>query len=93
MMFSALKATLGCTLAIPVLSSALEGISDTTRNSLRAIAKRDLVSDILNDIEGLADCTGCETLLIVLKALAHTGNDAFTDVIIDVCETLVSSIY
>ncbi|KKY17767.1 putative sphingomyelin phosphodiesterase [Phaeomoniella chlamydospora] len=50
--------------------------------------KRDTISDILTDIEEALECTACETLLVVLKALAHLGNDAFVDVITAVCTDL-----
>ncbi|KAH8680783.1 calcineurin-like phosphoesterase [Xylariales sp. PMI_506] len=88
MKFSTITALLGWTLAVPVLSSGLDQISDVTKNSLRAIAKRSTISDIIDDIEDLATCSACEALLVVLKALAALGNDDFTDVIIDVCEGL-----
>ncbi|KKK25569.1 hypothetical protein AOCH_000093 [Aspergillus ochraceoroseus] len=46
---------------------------------------RNWASEILADIEDAAECSACETLLAVLKELAHLGNDAFVDVITDVC--------
>ncbi|KFY05465.1 hypothetical protein V492_08517, partial [Pseudogymnoascus sp. VKM F-4246] len=79
------------------LSTALT-IGDVTRNSIAAFAnrqvarqeleKRSLVSDILTDIENLAECSACQALLVVLKVLAHLGNDEFVDVIVWVCQTL-----
>ncbi|PSR75191.1 calcineurin-like phosphoesterase [Coniella lustricola] len=53
-----------------------------------SLAARDLVSDILDDIEDLAECSACQGLLVVLQALAHVGNDAFTDTIVAVCVAL-----
>ncbi|PYH96613.1 acid sphingomyelinase [Aspergillus ellipticus CBS 707.79] len=49
------------------------------------IAKRDTVSEILTDIEDTVTCAACESLLVVLQALAHLGNDDFVDVITEVC--------
>ncbi|KAK7740908.1 hypothetical protein SLS53_004971 [Cytospora paraplurivora] len=76
---------------LPALSSAIT-VGDVMAKSLVGYshqqAKRDDVSEILTDIEDLAECSGCHALLLVLKALAHTGNDAFCDVIIDVCKAL-----
>ncbi|OJJ42903.1 hypothetical protein ASPZODRAFT_75285 [Penicilliopsis zonata CBS 506.65] len=50
-----------------------------------AISKRSTISEILADIEEAATCTACEALLVVLKVLAHLGNDDFVDVITEVC--------
>ncbi|OBT92828.1 hypothetical protein VE01_09047 [Pseudogymnoascus verrucosus] len=74
------------------LSTALT-IGDVTRNSITAFARqeikeRSLLSDILTDIENLAECSACEALLGVLKVLAHFGNDDFVKVIVTVCQTL-----
>jgi len=44
---------------LPILSQALT-VGDVTRKSLSTFAKRSVLSDILNDIEHLAECTGCE---------------------------------
>lgn len=74
-------------LALPALASSLSG-GDVVRNSAAAFAKRSVFSDILTDIEHLAECSGCEALLVVLQGLAHLGNDAFVDVIVDVCQAL-----
>lgn len=74
-------------LGLPALASSLS-LGDVGRNSAAAFAKRSIVSDILTDIEDLAECSGCEALLVVLKALAHLGNDEFVDVITDVCQAL-----
>jgi sphingomyelin phosphodiesterase len=47
-------------------------------------------SSILSAIEAAAksaaSCAACEAILVTLQGLAHTGNDAFDDVIIGVCE-------
>ncbi|KAG9952538.1 acid sphingomyelinase, partial [Aureobasidium melanogenum] len=56
--------------------------------SATSIQKRDTVSDILDDIKNAATCTACQSLLGVLQALAHVGNDAFVDVITSVCQSL-----
>lgn len=74
------------TLLLPVVTTALT-FDDVLTKSVAAYAntKRDVVSDILDDIEDLAECSGCEALLVVLQALAHLGNDAFTDVIVEIC--------
>lgn len=78
-------------LVLPFLTSAIT-VGDVLGRSLvaysRQNAKRDDVSDILTAIEDLAECSGCQALLLVLQALAHLGNDAFSSVIIDVCEGL-----
>lgn len=80
-------------LLIPTLTSALT-VDNVLHRSVAAYAhitakqSRDLVSDILTDIEDLAECTACQGLLVVLQALAHLGNDAFTDVIVEICEVL-----
>lgn len=76
---------------LPALSSAIT-VGDVMAKSLVGYshqqAKRDDVSEILTDIEDLTECSACHALLLVLKALAHTGNVAFSDVIIDVCKAL-----
>lgn len=78
-------------LLLPTATSALT-VSDVLSRSVAAyahtVARRDLVSDILTDIEDLADCTACQALLVVLQALAHLGNDDFTDVIVEICQLL-----
>lgn len=78
-------------LILPFLTSAIT-VGDVLGRSLVAYSrqntKRDDVSDILTAIEDLAECSGCQALLLVLQALAHLGNDAFSSVIIDVCEAL-----
>lgn len=76
-------------LALPFISSVL-AFSETTERAVSAFAKRDTISDILTDIEDAATCDACESLLVVLKLLAATGNDAFVDVITDICVDLVS---
>jgi sphingomyelin phosphodiesterase len=78
-------------LILPFLTSAIT-VGDVMSRSLAAYSrqntKRDDVSGILNSIEHLAECSACEALLLVLQALAHLGNDAFTGVITDVCQAL-----
>lgn len=78
-------------LVVPAVTSTLT-VNDVLGRSVAAYAhtaaKRDLVSDILTEIEDLAECSACQGLLVVLQALAHLGNDAFTDTIIEVCELL-----
>lgn len=79
-------------LLLPVLTTALT-VNDALTRSIAAYAhretsKRDIVSDLLTDIEDLAECSACQALLVVLQALAHLGNDAFTDTIIEVCVLL-----
>ncbi|KAG8161267.1 hypothetical protein KVR01_009531 [Diaporthe batatas] len=78
-------------LTIPLLSSAIS-VGDVMGRSLAAYprqnTKRDDVSDILTAIEDLSECSACQALLLVLQALAHLGNDAFSGVIIDVCQAL-----
>lgn len=78
-------------LILPFLSSAIT-VGDVLGRSLaaymRQTTKRDDVSDILTAIEDLASCSACQALLLVLQALAHLGNDAFSSVITDVCQTL-----
>ncbi|CAI7640204.1 unnamed protein product [Penicillium manginii] len=49
------------------------------------VVKRSSASDILSDIENAVTCSSCEALLGILQGLAHLGNDAFVDVITDVC--------
>lgn len=79
-------------LLLPALTTALT-VHDALTRSVAAYAhhhhpqnnKRDVVSDLLTDIEDLAECSACQALLVVLQALAHLGNDAFTDTIIEVC--------
>ncbi|CAN8096248.1 unnamed protein product [Discula destructiva] len=75
--------------ALPALTTALS-VSNVLSQSAVAYAhsKRDIVDDILTDIENLAECSACQALLVVLQALAHLGNDAFTNTIVDVCELL-----
>lgn len=87
MKFSAIGAVL---LGAAFVSAAFEGLSAVTTNSLQALAKRDLLSDILEDIEDAASCAGCEALLVVLKTLAALGNDDFVAVIVEICQDLVS---
>ncbi|KAK2603211.1 hypothetical protein N8I77_009685 [Diaporthe amygdali] len=78
-------------LILPFLTNAVT-VGDVMSRSLvaysRQHSKRDDVSDILTAIEDLAECSGCQALLLVLQALAHLGNDAFSGVIIDVCQGL-----
>lgn len=76
-------------LVLPALTTALT-VSDVLSKSVSSYAhpKRDVVSDILDDIEDLAECSGCQALLTVLQALAHLGNDAFTDTIVAICIAL-----
>ncbi|CZR64135.1 related to acid sphingomyelinase [Phialocephala subalpina] len=71
-------------LVVPAFVSGL-AISETTNEALSAFGKRSTISDILTDIEDAASCTACEALLVVLKVLAHTGNDNFVDVITEIC--------
>ncbi|KAF2231533.1 sphingomyelin phosphodiesterase [Viridothelium virens] len=85
MRVSAASATLvASTILIPALSFG-EVVQDA-----HDLVKRDnissTISEILTDIEDATTCSGCESLLLVLQALAHTGNDNFDDVIIGVCE-------
>ncbi|KAH8896938.1 calcineurin-like phosphoesterase [Thozetella sp. PMI_491] len=56
--------------------------------AVRGLTRRTDVSSILKSIENLAECAACEALLIVLQALAHTGNDNFVNVIVAVCDAL-----
>lgn len=74
---------------LPVLSAGLT-VNDVLATSATAYAhsKRDLVDDILTEIEDLAECSACQGLLVVLQALAHLGNDAFSDTIVEICELL-----
>ncbi|KAF3771386.1 sphingomyelin phosphodiesterase [Cryphonectria parasitica EP155] len=74
---------------LPTLTAALT-VNDALSKSVSAYAhsKRDIVSEILDDIEDLAECSACEALLVVLQALAHLGNDAFTDTIVAICVAL-----
>jgi sphingomyelin phosphodiesterase len=100
MKFTNVVNALGVAVALPALSSAFT-VSELMGKSLNAyatskrdvaerdLAERDLVSTILTDIENLAECTACEALLVVLKVLAHLGNDDFVSVITTVCEDLV----
>ena len=44
--------------AVPVFTSAL-AISTTPSQSLNAFGKRDVVSEILNDIEDAITCVAC----------------------------------
>lgn len=90
---SFLRPALPLLLYLPTLASALT-VDDVLHRSVTAYAhttvkqSRDLVSEILTEIEDLAECTACQGLLVVLQALAHLGNDAFTSVIVEVCEAL-----
>lgn len=61
-------------LQAPVLASSIS-VSDVVRRSLAAFAKRDVASEILSDIENLADCPACE---VPLPARAvRKGRSAF----------------
>ncbi|PMD25630.1 sphingomyelin phosphodiesterase [Hyaloscypha hepaticicola] len=82
MRFSSIVA--GVLAILPVFTSGLT-ISDTTGRALNAYSKRSTVSDIVSDIENAASCSACEALLVVLKVLAHTGNDNFVSVITEIC--------
>ncbi|KAH7364647.1 Metallo-dependent phosphatase-like protein [Rhexocercosporidium sp. MPI-PUGE-AT-0058] len=82
MLLSNFFAFVGATL--PILVSSLS-ISDVTSKSASLYTKKDTVSDILKAVEDAATCTACEALLVVLKVLAHTGNDKFVDVITEIC--------
>lgn len=64
MRFSSALGALGAFASLSVLSTALT-IGDITRQSITAfakkeVAKRSVVSEILTDIEHLAECSGCE---------------------------------
>ena len=69
---------LGGLLSLPWLSTALT-IGDITRNSIAAFAKqriarqelekRSLLSEILTDIENLAECSACEVSEVSATAL------------------------
>ncbi|KAI5272000.1 sphingomyelin phosphodiesterase [Aureobasidium subglaciale] len=50
--------------------------------------ERDTVSDVLNDTKNAATCTACQSLVGVLQAVAHLGNDAFVGVITAVLQSL-----
>lgn len=79
------------TLLLPTLTAAIT-VNDVLGKSVAAYAqskvRRDLVDEVIDDIANLADCSACQALLVVLQALAHLGNDAFTSVIVEVCEAL-----
>ncbi|KAJ5690949.1 acid sphingomyelinase [Penicillium malachiteum] len=51
-----------------------------------SLAKRSTISDISKYIENTVTCAGRDSLLVVLQALAHLGNDDFVDVITSVCK-------
>ncbi|TLD11737.1 hypothetical protein PspLS_11811 [Pyricularia sp. CBS 133598] len=92
MRFSRLINALGALATLPVLSTALT-VGDVMSQSLahfgeRELEKRASIGDILKDIEKGASCGACNALLLVLQALAHTGNDNFTKVITAVCQGL-----
>ncbi|KAL7267046.1 hypothetical protein RUND412_010382 [Rhizina undulata] len=55
---------------------------------VNTFATASTVSTILADIKGATTCDACESLLAVLKVVAHLGNDDFVDVITDVCTDL-----
>ncbi|PMD54294.1 sphingomyelin phosphodiesterase [Hyaloscypha bicolor E] len=74
----------GLLAALPAFTSSLT-LSETTGQALSAFGKRSTVSDILTDIEDATTCVACNVLLVVLKVLAHTGNDNFVAVITDIC--------
>lgn len=78
-------------LLVPAAATALT-VNDVLGQSVaayaRSVVKRDIVSDLLTEIEDLAECSACQALLVVLQALAHLGNDAFTDVIVEICQVL-----
>jgi sphingomyelin phosphodiesterase len=62
MRFSSFVNALGAVAVLPVVATALS-VSDVMRKSVDAYAraqKRSLVSEILTDIEDLAECTACE---------------------------------
>ncbi|KAL8382380.1 hypothetical protein RB595_006252 [Gaeumannomyces hyphopodioides] len=90
MRFSTLAHALGA--ALPALSAALT-VGDVVGSSLahfgrRELARRESLSGVLKDIENVASCAACNALLLVLQALAHTGNDNFSRVITAVCQAL-----
>ena len=70
---------------LPLVSVGLFFSQSTSASSIQ---KRDTVSDVLNDIKNAATCTACQSLLGVLQAVAHLGNDAFVGVITAVCQSL-----
>ncbi|THV83002.1 sphingomyelin phosphodiesterase [Aureobasidium pullulans] len=70
---------------LPLVSVGLFFAQSTSASSVQ---KRDTVSDVLNDIKNAATCTACQSLLGVLQAVAHLGNDAFVGVITAVCQSL-----
>ncbi|KAF8478320.1 sphingomyelin phosphodiesterase [Gautieria morchelliformis] len=52
------------------------------------LSNADLLDDILTALKNAVDCTSCHALLIPLQALAHMGNDAFSDTFTTICDTL-----
>ncbi|KXJ88155.1 calcineurin-like phosphoesterase [Microdochium bolleyi] len=70
----------------PLLWAPLVFPALSTSSTPLAPSKRDLISGILNGIKDTTTCAGCNSLLLVLQALAHTGNDNFVKVITEVCK-------
>ncbi|KAI9640694.1 hypothetical protein NHQ30_011003 [Ciborinia camelliae] len=50
------------------------------------LVKDSLGSDIWNAIESAATCDACDAILVLLKAVAHLGNDNFVSVLTEICD-------
>ncbi|QIX01469.1 hypothetical protein AMS68_006986 [Peltaster fructicola] len=53
---------------------------------LTAVAAQDLTAQgILHDIQSAASCSACQTLIVLLKALATSGDSNFVSTITEIC--------
>ncbi|QSZ33773.1 hypothetical protein DSL72_005344 [Monilinia vaccinii-corymbosi] len=50
------------------------------------LVKHDAGSDIWKAIQSTSTCTGCNALLLLLKGVAHLGNDAFVNTLTEICD-------
>lgn len=50
------------------------------------VGKRDLITEIWDDIEHAVTCTACETVLLLLKGAAALGDTVFVDTLTAVCK-------
>lgn len=80
--FSLLALSLGVAQGALAQNGPLEDIAGIKRS----LESRDWVEDLWNKFKGDATCAGCESLLLVLKGLASISDQAFIDVLQEICK-------
>ncbi|KAI0030554.1 sphingomyelin phosphodiesterase [Vararia minispora EC-137] len=57
-----------------------------TALTLSAVARADLISEIVTALESAVECGACNAALVPIQALAHLGNNAFVSGFTSICE-------